>query len=178
MGDEDFLDKTILNISSDNATFQNATNFTFNIDLIEPLKDVCYIKILKSEVILNPSSVVDGVSRFEDTDPIYINMNDYKRISSVIDGNNIKYFDQILLNISEKFSNNVPNAFVSFSSQVTSTFNLYDPQMFILNPIEANLKKLNFELFNKNNKTFGKTDIKKFNIVLCVYQNRKKISRV
>lgn len=178
MSDEEFLDKTILNISSDNAAFQNTTNFTFNIDLIEPLKDVCYIKILKSEVILNPSSVADDALIFEDTDPVYINMNDYKRVSSVINGNNIKYFDQILLNISEKFSNTIPNAFISFSSQVTSTFNLYDPQMFILNPVEANLKKLNFELFDKNNMTIKRTDIKKFNMVLCVYQNRKKISRV
>lgn len=180
MNDEasEALDKTIIYINSDNVNNFDANTFSFSVDLIEPIRDVVYIKIIKSEIIVNPTSQINN-NAIGDTDPIYIYLNSYKRISTVIDGNNTRFFDQININLSEKFPTMVlPNSLLSFKNEtLSSSYNLGDPNLFILNPMESNLKKLNFALFDKKNVIVQKSDIARFNTILCVYHTRMKTSR-
>lgn len=171
------LDKTIIYINSDDVNLFDANTFTFSVDLLEPIRDVVYIKIMKSEIIVNPTSTING-NTITDTDPIFVTLNNYKRISTVISGNNTKFFDQININLSEKFPSMVlPNTFIAFKNESSSSYNSGDPNLFILNPMESNLKKLNFALYDKKNVIVNKNDIKRFNTTLCVYHTRRKISR-
>ena len=48
--------------------------------------------------------------------------------------------------------------------------------MFVLNPVEPNLKRFNIQLYDKHNVIINKSDITRFNMTLCVYYNRKKIT--
>lgn len=171
------LDKTIIYINSDDVKLFDTNTFSFSVDLIEPIRDVVYIKIIKSEIIINPTSTING-NTIGDTDPIFVTLNNYKRISTVISGNNTKFFDQVNINLSDKFPSMVlPNSFIAFKNESSSSYNLGDPNLFILNPTESNMKKLNFALYDKNNVTVDKNDIKRFNTTLCVYHSRRKLSR-
>src|SRR5210317_1566855 len=106
MGD---YEKRIIYINSENGTFLSSTKFNMTFDLAEFIKDIAYIKLLKSEIIIN----VDGIentlinnNNVEDGDPVFINLNEYNRISTRIGENTVKYFDIIHINLSEKFGNN------------------------------------------------------------------------
>lgn len=171
-------DKTIIYINSKDVNTFDTNTFSFSVDLIEPIRDVVYIKIIKSEIILNPTSTING-NTIGDTDPIFVSLNSYKRISTVIAGNNTKFFDQVNINLSDKFPTMVlPNSLMAFRNETSSSsYNIGDPNLFILNPMESSLKKLNFTLFDKNNIVVNKADIDRFNTTICVYHNRMKLSR-
>lgn len=182
---EDTLDRTLIYINSSNATFMSNDLCMFYVNMIEILKDVLYIKILRSEVIINPSKTLNG-NVINDTDPIFVNMNDYKRILTTIkktvgnddNFNNCKFFDQINLNISERFCGRaIPDANISFRNESSTSFNISDPYMLIMNPNENLLNKLQISLYDKNNELIKRSDIIKFNMTVCIYHRRKKTSQ-
>lgn len=174
----DILDKTIVYINSSNvhtSNFKSDGNFNFNFDLIEPIRNAVYIMTSKIEILLNPTQTLNGLS-IEDGDPIYIRVKDYERIHTNIQGNNIKCFDQVTLNLSDKFQGGaIPNNNILFRSEYGSTVcHINDVNTFVLNPVDPNLKRFDIQLYDKNFTMIPRTNIRKLVVILCVYHSRKK----
>lgn len=171
------LDKCIVYMNSTNMTFLT-TNFDGTFELTDPIRNAVYIKLLKTEVVLNPTIAING-NAIQDTDPIYVYFKKYKRFSTTIIKNNlqeqIKCFEYIPLNI----GSSPANAFTSYKVEYTSTgCGVDDINTYILNPYEPNLKKFDIQLYDKNNVIIPKSSIKSFNMLLCIYSARKKISMI
>jgi len=166
---EEDLDKTIIYVNSINSHSVN-DNCTFTYDLVEPLKDIVYIKILKSEIFAKHSLFTDG-------EPVFIKLNDYKRISTVIGGNATKFFETISINKSDKSTSALSNDVIPFKKDSTTSFHKCDPNLFQFKPIESNIKSFVIELYDQNNEIFDKSHINGFNITLCIYHRYRKISQ-
>jgi len=180
MNDNDY-EKKIIYINSENSAFLSNTGYVSLFDLYETIKDVMYIKLLKSEVVIE----VDGINNtringdvMNDGDPIFVNVNDYNRIMTRIGDNTLKYFDVININMSEKFGSSVPSTTnISFkNNSATHTFGPYNSDTHILLS-DNNISKFNISLYDKNNNIVQRSDIKSFNMVLCLYYLRKKCSQ-
>lgn len=170
---EIILDKHIVHFNSSNCVFLGNT-FTMYYDLQEPIRDAMYIKILKCEVVLNPSSTINGLP-IGDTDPIFIDMKKYNRLYTSVNGR--KCFEQITLNITEKFGTSVPNQYISFKTEYNSTgCSVNDTNTFVIDPVEPNLRRFDLELYDKNYKIIPKSEIKALTLILCVYSNKKKVT--
>lgn len=163
------LDKTVIYIDSTNSR-SVSNDCTYVCDLVEPLKDVIYIKVMKTEVFAKHSEFSDG-------DPVFVKINDYKRMSTVIDGNSTKFFETVSINKSDKSSTALANDIVSFKKDSTTSFHVYDPNLYIFKPIESHIKTLNVELYDRHNIILDKARINGFNMVMCVYSLNKKISQ-
>lgn len=163
------LDKTVIYLNDLNSRSPNNT-CSYVCDLVETLKDVVYIKVMKSEVFADHAQFIDG-------DPIFIKLNDYKRISTVIDGSVTKFFETLSINISDKSPTALQNPIVSFKKDSSTSFHRYDPNLYVFKPIESHLKTLNVELYDKHNNIFSKSQIAGFNLTICIYQLNKKISQ-
>ena len=176
--DNDILDKTIVYINSSNCLFKNGTNFDITFDLQEPIRNALYITIIKTDIILNPSQSINNLA-IEDGDSIYVNLKNYSRIRTNIDGINVKCFDQIIIDLSDKFGvDPPPNANILFRSEYASTVGeINDINTHVLNPMEPNLKRFDIQLYDKKYQPIQKNNIKRFATTLCVYHSRKKITQ-
>ncbi len=174
----DILDKTIVYINSSNANYYNNTDFNINFSMAEPIKNAVYVMISKIELLLNPTLTINGLS-IEDGDPIFVAVKNYERIHTNIGGNNVKCFDQVTLNLSDKFGGNaIPNQNILFRSEYGSTVcDINDINTYVLNPVDPNLKRFDIQLYDKNYKIIPKSNIKKFIMVLCIYHSRKKLTQ-
>lgn len=178
--DDCILDKKIINIDTTSSIWDSTTNMDFYIDILEPLKNALYVSIIKSSILLNPKNLLNGVA-IADGDNIYVNMNDYKRISTTIGTTNnvVTYFEQIPLNLTDKYQlyyiqgGAIPLVY-SFTNNYITTANLTDSHMFVLNPAEPNLKRFNIKLYDKNNNILLRSEISRFSLTICVYYNRRK----
>lgn len=175
---EDILNKTVIYMNTSNVNFYKNDAYDFYYDLLEPIKDAVYIKLMRSEVFLNPTKTINDKT-IEDGDPVFIDLRDYNRISTNLGGNNIKCTDMILLNISEKFgSNDTPDKQIAFKSDYTSmSCNPNDTNMIVLNPVEPNFKRFNIQLYDKSGQIISKTSISKFTMIVCVYHKRRKATQ-
>lgn len=190
MSDE-ILDKKLVYVSSKNSTFfDNSVNsvFDFYYNMQESIRNVVYIKIMKCEVVLNPHPDfydynTGNEKKIQDTDPIFVNVKGYNRLYANIDaGKNIKCFEQITLNMSEKFgkdAHNPPNSDFSFKTEYTSTgCSINDINTIVLDPVEPNLTRFDVQLYDKNYNIIAKDKITVFNMILCIYSKRKKSTMV
>ena len=312
--EDEILNKTLVHIDSSSVDFQGDDKWVFNVNLLEPLRDVVYIMILKTEVTLIKTNEVFKINYNElgkntyglDSYPIHIHLNDFKRHSCVVskfapdtltlgsdlvkelstfvhtedksvlgDGydtigdppansniqhvannptlnrigdtyiisddkiyfdklknlrddlivnltktiedetdnsviektnntiNDIKnltdplinaftkFYDTIVQNESEKhiakYFEHIPvninsaltttQDILTFGNQIFATFDRNNQNVHVLNPIEPNLQRLNFELRDKYDNPIDKNNISQFNMTLCFYQNSRKISR-
>jgi len=178
--DNNEYEKKIIYVNSDHATFSPGNDYNMIFDIVDTIKDVVFIKVLKSEVIIDINGLTNtkiNNSAINDSDPIFISLNDFYRITTQIGGNSVKYFDMININLTEKFGGNVPTATVSFKNgtQAPNFCNDNSDVYRLLN--DTTMKKLNISLYDKNNKKIQKVDIKGFNMTLCVYCSRKKTSQ-
>jgi hypothetical protein len=200
MQDEDILDKKILQLTNNGANYYNDKKNDFYIDIVEPIKNVTHIKILKSSVRLNLTSL--NSSPVIDNDPIYISINDYNRIntfeakteviiknSSNITSNYVtnvfQSFEVINLNVTSKYlimansqiSNFLQINGILFENIYTSTSaSLNDTNVYNIIPHEPSLKRFNIKLYDKNYDLIDKDDIKNFEILICVFSNNKKVT--
>jgi hypothetical protein len=55
----------------------------------------------------------------------------------------------------------------------TLAFDVNDHSVYKLRPMEANLKRFNIELRDKNNKIIERNNIGSFKMIICVYSLRK-----
>ena len=166
---EEDLDKTVLYINSRNS-HSNSNSCSYIYDLIEPLKDIVYIKTIRTEVFAKHSQFSDG-------EPLFLKLNDYKRLSTVIDGNATKFFESISINISDKSTDTLSNEIVSFQKNSMSSFHKCDPNVYEFKPIESNIKSFNIEIYDQNNTLLDKTAINGFNMTICIYHRYRKISQ-
>jgi hypothetical protein len=158
---------------------------------------------MKCEVVLNPFVKLNNLD-IQDSDPVFVNVKGYNRLyanvfvganpdppritdptkpkesyvikNSVDDGKNVKCFEQITLNLSEKFgSSNPPNKLISFKTEYTSTgCSINDTNVVVLDPIEPNLRRFDVQLYDKNYNIIPRSDINVFSMILCIYSRRKK----
>jgi len=173
----DILDKTVVYVNSSNATFLT-NDFDMTFDLMEPIKNAVFVMISKTEILLNPTQTINN-NAIEDGDSIFIRVKNYERIHTNINGNNIKCFDQVTLNLSDKFGiDNVPNKNILFRSEYGSTVcDINDINTYVLNPVDPNFRKIDIRLYDKNFNIIPKGSIKKLVMVLCIYHSRKKLTQ-
>jgi hypothetical protein len=184
---DDILDKRLIYINSSNAQFMNNTDYDFYFDIQEAIRNAVYIKIMKCEVVLNPSA---GAYNAGDGDPIFVNLNNYNRLYTNVladtndfnkGGKNVACFEQITLNLSDKFdtASPIPSKFVSFKTEYTATgCTINDTNTYVLDHIESKLNRFNIQLLDKSYNIITKNKINKFTLLLCVYSKNKKSSLV
>jgi len=169
---ESQYNKTIIEIDSTNATF-NGSICDFYVDILEPLKNVKCIKIIRSSITLKPKQQLAG-SAIVDDDPIYVIMNSYNRLSSVVNGSLLNSFELLLVSLTKSYAITNSTSFtntssVTYMNEYTHSFQEDNISVHVLNPCEPNLKRFNIQLVNKANKVIPKTDIDRFKMVLCLY---------
>ena len=191
MGEEIILDKYIVYIDSRNAKYNDNTLYDFYIDIQEPIKNVMYIKIMDTNLLLDIHGTVDPEGYINnniilDLDPVFINLNEYDRMTANIDTEYaIKCFDSITL---DKSSNtleydvlsSIPGPsklnFSSVKDKNNNGFDVDDPNVFIINPMDPGLKRFNIKLLDKNNNIINNDNIERFTMKLCIYYSRKKFT--
>jgi hypothetical protein len=175
-------DKIILSIDGKSCSSTNPTKSSYYLDLLEPLRNVVYIKILS--ITIPNSGSFDTQYNMKQYDPIYICLNDYNRSKTYINSVNIstsnylnssgvtiyKNTSNLLFNTGEYFDY-VPYSKSDFStiSYTQSSFDWTDPSVYILNPPEPNLRRLNIEIKDKEFKLFNTITLTGFNLTICVY---------
>lgn len=164
--------KTIIEIDVIPATL-NGSVCDFYVDILEPLKNVKCIKIIRSSITLKPKQQLAG-SAIVDDDPIYVIMNSYNRLSSVVNGSLLNSFEMLLLSLTKSYSITNSASFtntssVTYMNEYTHSFQEDDISVHVLNPCEPTLKRFNIQLINKANKVIPNTDIDRFKMILCLY---------
>ena len=181
MIDDGEYEKKIVYINSENSKFISNTEYSFSFDLSEIIRDVVYIKILKTELGIQvngiDNTILNGVA-IKDGDPIYVNLNNYSRILTRINENTEKFFEIVNINMTEKFGNNVPNgSIISFKNNSgTQTFNPYNSDTHIMLS-DNNITRFNISLYDKNNNILKQSEVPMFSMTLCLYALRKKCSQ-
>lgn len=175
---EDILNRTVIYMNTDNMSIYNSNTFDMYYELIEPVKDAVYIKVMRTEVFLNPSGTINDAP-IHDGDVIFVDLKDYNRVIANLNGLNMKCTDYILLNLSEKFGDkNVPNKEISFKSEYSSmSCNPNDTNMIVLNPVEPSFKRFNIQLYDKTGKIISRSSISKFTMIVCIYHKRRKTTQ-
>ena len=182
------MDKKIILIDSSKCIFNN-TNLDFYLDIKTPIRDVLFVKIISSTVILKnlygSTNTING-NLIKDQDNIFIRLNDYKRLLANTSNNSndsiYDYFDNITIDKYKYLqlyiaNNNTLTLEYNFTNLYSNTNELNDPSIHIINPIEPSLKRFNIQVYDNSNNIISSSDnISKVLIKLCVYTVRKKIT--
>lgn len=170
----DTFDKTIIYLDNINAKFPDQTECNFYIDIQNVIKSVLYIKILSCSIDIEPA---DGISN---NDPIYVALNNYNRSTSVING---AFFVAVPIVFTNSQNCSILNSVATvqnkliFSGNVEykTDFDKNDASVYVLNPMEPNLRKFNIQLYDKNNNILQRNALLNFKLTLCVYSSNKKL---
>lgn len=180
-------DKIVINLNSSNCLANNSNIANYYINLVEPLKNVIYIKMIKASVFAN-NSIVPTLS-YNKYDPIYIGLNDYDRSVSYIKNTqvstsnytinnivNISYTSNVIFD-SAKYFDIIPYSNDTFSeiSYSQSSFDWTDPTVYILNPPEQNLRRINIEIKDKKFIPFNTSILTDFNLSICAYLIKNRV---
>jgi hypothetical protein len=168
----EFSDYKIIIIDTENVKYNgNSNNFDFYVNLSEPLRDVYKLKILYDAFSLPTSNLTD-ITKTKNLDNIYINLNDYDRVRTTIgDNNSISYFDSIMIDL-----NKIKNNEGVSETTMYNDFNENEGDYY-LNPVVSQFNRIDIRLLNKNNTIIKKDYINRFVMKLCIYYNKKKISK-
>jgi len=172
MASPEMSDYKIILIDTENVSYNgNNSNFSFHINLSDHLKDVYKIKILFDAISIATDKLTNPALT-TNLDTIYINCNDYDRVRTTIGDNiNMSYFDSIMIDL-----NKIKNNQGVSETTMYNDFNENEGDYY-LNPVISQLKRIDIQLFDKNNKIITKDYIKRFVMKLCIYYNKKKISQ-
>jgi len=182
-------DKIIINLNSSNCLFNpiNENKADYYINLVDPLKNIIYIKILKASV--STANTISNL-KYNKFDPIYIAINDYDRSLSYIKNTQITttsnyYIGPTLTNVytsnivfnSVNYFDLIPYSLTNHSdiSYNQSSFDWSDPSVYILNPPEQNLKRFNIQIKDKNFNFFENSILIDFNLSICVYVIKNRV---
>ena len=185
-------DKIVINLNSSNCLEFTTNKTNYYINLVEPLKNVIYIKMIRASVKTNSSTITIPPLNYKKNDPIYIAINDYDRSLSYIKStqryitsnyyvnsvftntykddivfNSVNYFDLI------QFNDDTNNH--SEISYTQASFDWSDPSVYIFNPPEQNLKRFNIQIKNKEFELFNTTDLINFNLSFCIYVIKNRV---
>jgi hypothetical protein len=156
-------DKVVINLNNHNCLTINPDETSFYVNLVEPVKNIVYIKILKASIITTADIKNNNQLLYIKYDPIYISINDYERSQSYLNNNGdfdvVKYFD--LIPYSTDTFSDISNSHVSFDWT--------DSSVYILNPPEPNLKRLNIVFRDKYFRPFNTSILTHFNLSICLY---------
>lgn len=179
MNDCGEYDKTIIELDMANANFNDANVCDFYVDILDSIRNVEYIKIMKCSVGVKPKQALANGSYYNDGDSIYVVMNDYKRISAIQNSSVFPVFETVDVNLTETYHITTSSSFavsnsVLYTKEYTPVFEKQDVSVYKLNPTEPNLKRFNIQLYDKTNKIMRRSDIARFKILLCLYSNQRK----
>ena len=153
-------DYKIITIDSSSSIYNIVNKHNFYINLDEPLRNVYKINIITilADVPLSAS--------FQVLDAINIRLNDYKRLISKKDGNNLYYFDSIIV-----------ENLISSRTTIKNDYNTSD-NVYYLNPLEPQLSRFELTLYDKNNEILTTSNVSRFIIKIGVYYSNKKTTRI
>ena len=174
-------DKVVINLNSSNCLVNNPSAANYYINLVEPLRNVIYVKMLKASVLTN-NTIVPLLS-YNKYDPIYIVVNDYDRSVSYIKSTQVLNSNYVLNSVPKvlstsnvvfdtaKYFDIIPYSKDTFSeiSYSQASFDWTDPSVYILNPPEPNLRRLNIEIRDKSFNLFDTSILTDFNLSICAY---------
>jgi hypothetical protein len=174
-------DKVVINLNSSNCLVNNPSATNYYINLVEPLRNVIYVKMLKASVLTN-NTIVPLLS-YNKYDPIYIAVNDYDRSVSYIKSTQVLNSNYVLNSVPKvlstsnvvfdtaKYFDIIPYSKDTFSeiSYSQASFDWTDPSVYILNPPEPNLRRLNIEIRDKSFNLFDTSVLTDFNLSICAY---------
>jgi len=181
-------DKIVINLNSSNCLTIKPNTTDYYINLVEPLKNVIYVKMLNASVLTN-STIVPTLS-YNKYDPIYIAVNDYDRSLSYIKSTQIStsnYTNANNVMVTKETSNVVFDTakyfdVIPYSNDTFSTitysqasFDWSDPSVYILNPPEPNLRRLSIEIRDKQFKPFSTSILTDFHLAICVYVIKNRV---
>lgn len=162
-------DKIVVNLNNHNCLQINPAESCFYVNLVEPIKNIIYIKILKATITSTNGMKNNASLLYIKNDPIHIAINDYDRSVSYLNTNGVfdtvKYFD--IIPYSDTTSSEISNGHVSFDWT--------DSSVYILNPPEPNLRRLNIDFRDKAFKPFDTAILTHFNISLCIYYIKNRV---
>jgi hypothetical protein len=180
-------DKVVINLNSSNCLVNNPSVTNYYINLVEPLRNVIYVKMLKASVLTN-NTIVPLLS-YNKYDPIYISVNDYDRSVSYIKSTQVLNSNYVLDNVPKvlstsnivfdtaKYFDIIPYSKETFSeiSYSQASFDWTDPSVYILNPPEPNLRRLNIEIRDKSFNLFDTSVLTDFNLSICAYLIKNRV---
>jgi hypothetical protein len=166
----EFSDYKIIIIDTSNVIYNGDSNvYSFHLNLAEPLRDVYKIKLLYDALSINTQTLLNS---FSNLDSVFINCNDYDRVRTTIaDNQNISYFDSVMIDM-----NKIKPSTGSLFTTMYNDFNENEGD-FYLNPVTYLFNRIDIQLLDKNNKLLTKSLITRFVMKLCIYYNKKKISK-
>jgi hypothetical protein len=168
------IDYKIILIDSSNANFTSSTNnYSFYVNLTEPLRDVFQIKIIYSALSI-PATTLSNTSLITNLDSVFIDLNNYNRLTTVLKKSqgittNISYFDSIIIDTTNDSKN---QGMTTLYNDFNSSENIYK-----VNPVAPQLTRLNFNLYDKNNNIITTSLISRFVMKIGVYYSNCKGSR-
>jgi hypothetical protein len=159
-------DYKIIIIDTSNVIYNGSSNnFSFHLNLAEPLKDVYKIKLLYDALSITTQTLLLS---FSNLDSVYINCNDYDRVRTTIgDNQSISYFDSVMIDM-----NKIKPSTGSSETTMYNDFNENEGD-FYLNPVASQFNRINIQLLDKNNKILTKSLVNRFVMKLCIYYNKK-----
>ena len=162
-------DKIILSIDGSSCSTLNSSKASYYIDLLEPLRNVVYIKILSA--VIEHSSSIGSQYNYKNLDNIYICLNDYNKSKAYFKKSDLsttvlQYFDSVSYNAGSDFST---------KSYTQSSFDWTDPTVYILNPPEPNLRRLDIEIKDKTFNIFNTSTLNNFNLTICIYFMKNRV---
>jgi len=180
-------DKVVINLNSSNCLVNNPSVTNYYINLVEPLRNVIYVKMLKASVLTN-NTIVPLLS-YNKYDPIYISVNDYDRSVSYIKSTQVLNSNYVLNSVPKvlstsnvvfdtaKYFDIIPYSKETFSeiSYSQASFDWTDPSVYILNPPEPNLRRLNIEIRDKSFNLFNTSVLTDFNLSICAYLIKNRV---
>lgn len=170
---ESEYNKIIIDIDSSNVVF-NGNNCDFYADILQPLKNVKCLKLIRSSVTIKPKQEVAGSRIYNDDDPIYVDVNGYNRVLSVVNGSPLKCFEMLLVSLTKTYSivnsaDFTNTSQLTYMNEYTHSFQEDDISVHVLKPIEPNLKRFNIKLYDKNHIIIPKANVSHFKMILCAY---------
>jgi hypothetical protein len=194
----EIYDKNVIEIDMGNSIKTDkfdATNYycKFYMDILQPIRNAVYIKIMRTAIVLKADqagndAVLLTLPNVANDDAVYVRMNDYNRVSSVLIKSNEeptvnKFFEMVhinltkIYNLSAKYNasalTEVPS--MLFSNEYSqSAFDPNDTSVHILKPLDPSLKRFTIELRDKNNALLKTSDVLSFKMTICVYSKEKK----
>ena len=159
--DIETLDKQIIILDSNHAIYNSSSSvYDYYIDILTPIKDAMYIKLINTNIILNNTYITNNNP--VNNDNIFVYLNNYNRIlantisSSKFITNN--YFDNVVITKSKYLPTQLmynnwkttidPSLIPSNIDYLfdNKTDNDISTSVYKLNPIEPNLRRFNIRI--------------------------------
>lgn len=163
------MDASMLNKQVVSYTYSPTTPNLMHIDLINPVKNVLAVKLIKVYAEIDQSSPTIGKQYLLD-------INEFN-IASVYNNTNGHFTDcfaTLTADINDKSSGN--NLVINYDGFVNTMFR-EDPQAYSANPIIPTLNKIKFGLRDGDTGAdININNIKRFHIQLCIYSQFAKLT--